>query len=196
MTYHIISPTDYKVSEWSGGKTTEVFLSPSDGAYRVGEFDFRLSTADVQLEHSTFSALPGYNRIIMSLDNDLSLTHIGDSKREVYLKAFETNFFKGEDATTSVGTCQDFNLIFRPELTGNMQALFERQTYKIQSKMSCFFYALADVSLELVSDMSSETLSLTSGECLIVEDPTLDVELRIVGEENKTTPPIIAVSVQ
>lgn len=196
MTYHIISPTDYKVSEWSGGKTTEVFLSPSDGAYRIGEFDFRISTADVQLDESTFSALPGYNRIIMSLDNDLTLTHIGEEKRQVHLKAFETNFFKGEDETTSVGTCQDFNLIYRPELAGNMQALFEKQTHKIQSKMSCFFYALADVSLKLMSNESYETVSLTQRECLIVEDPNLDLELQIVGDNHTLTPVIIAVSIQ
>ncbi len=39
-----LTPADYQISTWSGGQTTQLFLSPKEGSYQDRTFDFRLST--------------------------------------------------------------------------------------------------------------------------------------------------------
>ena len=75
MNTKIISQKEYKTSNWSGGETTEVFLFPPNGDYGIKKFDYRVSTALVNLSESDFTPLPGFNRLIMSLNNPLKLTH-------------------------------------------------------------------------------------------------------------------------
>jgi environmental stress-induced protein Ves len=107
MKIIIISEADYKTSTWSGGETTELFLSPPNGDYAKREFDFRLSTATVELEESDFTSLPGFERLIMSLDNPLELHHRNvDKLRVVELEPFEVDQFSGSDLTKSFGKCQ------------------------------------------------------------------------------------------
>ena len=45
---------EQKVSEWSGGTTTELYLYPPDGSYRERRFKIRLSTAVCRDETSVF----------------------------------------------------------------------------------------------------------------------------------------------
>ena len=40
---------DYKVSKWSGGDTTELYLYPENGDYRSGNFQLRISSATVEI---------------------------------------------------------------------------------------------------------------------------------------------------
>ena len=44
-----LPPADYQISTWSGGQTTQLFL-PEGGSYPDRTFDFRLSTATVEVE--------------------------------------------------------------------------------------------------------------------------------------------------
>ena len=55
-----LTPADYQISTWSGGQTTQLFLSPEGGSYPDRTFDFRLSTATVEVEKSNFTDLTGY----------------------------------------------------------------------------------------------------------------------------------------
>ena len=41
---------DYKVSRWSGGDTTELYLYPEDGDYKSGNFQLRISSATVDVD--------------------------------------------------------------------------------------------------------------------------------------------------
>ena len=50
-----LTPADYQISTWSGGQTTQLFLSPKEGSYPDRTFDFRLSTATVEVEKSDFT---------------------------------------------------------------------------------------------------------------------------------------------
>ena len=56
---------DYKVSQWSGGSTTELYLYPEDGDYKTGNFQLRISSATVETERSEFTSLPGVERYLM-----------------------------------------------------------------------------------------------------------------------------------
>ena len=70
-TVKIIHDSDYKTSNWSGGTTTELAIYPLDSNYKNLDFKWRLSSAKVELEESTFTYLPNTNRFILSLDNPL-----------------------------------------------------------------------------------------------------------------------------
>ena len=51
----LLRAKDFQVSDWSGGKTKQLYLSPQTGHYGKREFDYRLSTATVELAESQFS---------------------------------------------------------------------------------------------------------------------------------------------
>ena len=57
-----------RVSSWSGGTTTELSIAPENGNYQSRDFLWRLSSATVELEESTFTSLPDFDRIILTLD--------------------------------------------------------------------------------------------------------------------------------
>ena len=79
----LLKSSDFQVSNWSGGKTKQLYLSPPTGHYGRREFDYRLSTATVEAAESEFSDLSGFHRILMSLDHPLRL--LNDSRQEVPL---------------------------------------------------------------------------------------------------------------
>ena len=107
----LLKSNDFQVSDWSGGKTKQLYLFPPTGHYGKREFDYRLSTATVELAESQFSDLSGFHRILMSLDHTLHL-HDASRQEETVLAPFTPYFFEGSDSITSRGTCTDFNLIY------------------------------------------------------------------------------------
>ena len=103
---------------WSGGTTTELFLYPENGDYKSLDFDYRLSTASVDVESSNFTSLPGINRLIMSLTGPLELIHM--DQHSITLQPFEVDAFKGEWSTTSKGKVVDFNLMYTNDYKASM----------------------------------------------------------------------------
>lgn len=132
------TPADYQISTWSGGQTTQLFLSPEGGSYLDRTFDFRLSTATVEVEKSNFTDLTGYHRILMPLNASIRLNH---QQKEVVLNPFQSYFFDGRDPVSSQGTCQDFNLIYKPSYQGHMSAISPKESVKSQSRYQ-LIYAL------------------------------------------------------
>ena len=139
-----LTPADYQISTWSGGQTTQLFLSPEGGSYPDRTFDFRLSTATVEVEKSNFTDLTGYHRILMPLNASIRLTH---HHKEVVLNPFQSYFFDGGDPVSSQGTCQDFNLIYKPSYQGHMSAISPKESVKSQSRYQ-LIYALCPLTLE------------------------------------------------
>lgn len=107
--------SEYNTSRWSGGTTTELGIGPEGSRYADREFLWRISSATVELEESTFTVLPDYDRIIMTLEGDIDLYHNGGE--QIHLKAFETHSFDGGDDTVSKGKVVDFNLMTRKGMT-------------------------------------------------------------------------------
>ena len=79
--YHVelLHKKDHKTTEWSGGLTTELSIAPEGSVYADRDFMWRLSSATVELEESDFTSLPDYDRIIMTLKGDISLSHNNDN---------------------------------------------------------------------------------------------------------------------
>ena len=192
MKITIISQIDYKTSNWSGGETTEVFLFPPNGDYALKKFDYRISTAVVNLSESDFTPLPGFNRLIMSLDNPLELHHDnGESVSEVRLKPFEVHSFSGSDKTKSFGKCQDFNLIYSDKLQGEMSIKNNRTHANINAGVTYIYYALKQVVVELLG----QSYQLNKGESLIVSEIEKEESVFIDSDYEGVMPSVIEVSV-
>ncbi len=106
---HLFRKEDLKTSLWSGGAMTELYTYPPGSDFAARDFQLSLATATIDIEESTFSDLSGYTRLIMSLDNNLELTHGGGSR--VLLKQYEPHVFDGGIKTVSRGRVRDFNLV-------------------------------------------------------------------------------------
>ena len=122
MTVTHLTPQDYATSRWSGGETTQLMIWPRDAVYGERTFCWRLSSATVELEKSTFTALPAYDRLIATLEGTITLRH--DGGEPLTLAPYEVHAFDGGSETTSLGRCRDFNLMLRKgRATGNLRAL-------------------------------------------------------------------------
>ena len=133
-----IEESEYHTSAWSGGTTTELFLSPKEGSYAKRNFLWRLSSATVDLLESTFTDLPGYERIIMTLKGELDLCHNGGEW--LHLKEFMPHRFDGGDLTVSRGRVTDFNLMLKKGCCkGDMVPLFMKSGERMETgKDACF----------------------------------------------------------
>ena len=90
-----LTPADYQISTWSGGQTTQLFLSPEGGSYPDRTFDFRLSTATVEVEKNvTLPISRVYHRILMPLNASIRLTH--HHKEVVLNPRFKATSLMGE----------------------------------------------------------------------------------------------------
>ena len=183
MTHiNLLRANDFQVSDWSGGKTKQLYLSPPTGHYGKREFDYRLSTATVELAESQFSDLSGFHRILMSLDHTLHL-HNASRQEETVLAPFTPYFFEGSDSITSRGTCTDFNLIYSDHYQGQMLAISDREELS-QDEAIQFIYALSDL---MVTGTGLPSLNLETGQLLIVEKEAQETELRIMFSSNQPT---------
>ena len=183
MTHiNLLRANDFQVSDWSGGKTKQLYLSPPTGHYGKREFDYRLSTATVELAESQFSDLSGFHRILMSLDHTLHL-HNASRQEETVLAPFTPYFFEGSDSITSRGTCTDFNLIYSDHYQGQMIAISDREELS-QDEAIQFIYALSDL---MVTGTGLPSLNLETGQLLIVEKEAQETELQIMFSSNQPT---------
>ena len=111
MEWEKLTNRDYAVTEWSGGTTTQLAISPRGAAYGDRDFLWRLSSAKTEIAHTDFTPLPDYDRIISLLDGGLALK-IGDGEK-FPLPRFALLAFDGGVHVESWGICSDFNLMLR-----------------------------------------------------------------------------------
>lgn len=121
MSYNIkvIKKEEYQESRWAGGTTTQLLIYPQNASYNDRNFKWRLSSATVELEESTFTSLPGISRIIMSIEGKLKLEHEGHYN--TLLNEFEQDSFSGDWKTKSFGKVRDFNLMMNKECSGKLE---------------------------------------------------------------------------
>ncbi len=127
MDFRVIKMDERLESNWSGGKTWELAIYPTDARYLDRDFLWRLSTADSSRDESSFTKLPDYDRILMVLEGDVVLAH-GD-QRSVHLKAREKDAFDGAVKTRCYGRLiRDYNLIYRKGCRGRMELITLHET--------------------------------------------------------------------
>lgn len=123
MQVQKITKSQFKVSEWSGGKTEEIFIYPPDAQYCERNFSVRISTATVDLERSDFTDLPGVHRLISPLNGTIRLEERETHRVLVELQPFEVFRFSGDTPITSFGRCRDFNVMTKGAFSSGLHPL-------------------------------------------------------------------------
>lgn len=183
-----LTPRDYIDSTWSGGQTRQVYIYPPTSNYGDRDFDYRISTATVELASSVFTSLPAYERQLMTLDKTITLIHT-DSQKTVSLAPYHPYGFSGADPIESQGTCTDFNLIHSPYYEGMIEAISaNKPVFKKKEKVQLFYF-LEDQMLHINHD----TYHLNKGDSLLVTSTAQDAELVVHFEERPTNSSVIAI---
>lgn len=183
MQFTIRTSKDFNTINWSGGTSTQLFIFPLTADYQLRNFDFRLSTAKVEVEESNFTSLPGVSRKIMILDGEISIKHEGHYTKQ--LKKFDVDEFEGDWKTSSVGKCIDFNLMTIGNTTGKLKAVSINKTQLIDYPLTCkwrwiLIYVLSG-KISFAPDANS--IVLNQGDLLII-DQNETASMKIQGIEN------------
>lgn len=122
MSWNVFTPKDFETSPWAGGVTTQLAIGPQGTHYADRDFLWRISSAQVELEHSVFTNLPDYHRFLTVLEGNLEL-QIGHSPKSA-LPPLSICEFDGGTPVESWGRCKDLNLMLRKgACTGSMEVL-------------------------------------------------------------------------
>ena len=183
MTVSHLTPATYRTSRWSGGETTELAIWPRGAVYGRRDFLFRVSSATVELEESTFTALPDYERRIATLEGSIRLIH--DGGRPLVLAPFQVHAFDGGSETVSFGRCRDFNLMLRKgRAAGSLTALTSGET-PLPMPLKADWALLYCAEGRCTVTVDDVAYGLSSGESLFLEAPiastlTLQGEARLM----------------
>jgi len=168
-----LTKNDYQISQWSGGSTTQLAIFPAEADYSTRDFSWRISSATVELEHSSFTPLSGVDRIIAPLSGDLKLSF--DKAIPITLKPFEQISFGGTTPTESWGKVVDFNVMTKGDFSANLQHLSlkngeEHQLNLIENISNCFIYCYHG------SVQVNSLLLESSDSCMTDELQTLNIK--------------------
>lgn len=119
MNINFIKSDEFNASKWSGGTTTQLAIYPEDAVYAERDFIWRISSAKVEVEESTFTKLNDYKRVLMILDGKLSLIH--KDQHSAVLNQFESDYFSGAWETSSYGSVVDYNLMMNQNCKGDIE---------------------------------------------------------------------------
>ncbi len=173
-TVEIIRKEEQSTSTWSGGTTTQLAIYPKDSEYKAQNFMWRLSSANVDVEESTFTSLPGIWRHIMIIDGEMALQHEGH--HSTLLKPYEQDSFNGGWTTKSIGRAKDFNLMLSKGCKGELEAIFVGKGLQIgtavylpdtdlMNSADVFYCAAGDISITL---NDNQTYGLYQGDLMLL----------------------------
>ena len=185
MSYKKIDAAAQSVSRWSGGTTTQLAIFPPAALYADRDFLWRVSSAVVELPESDFTPLPDYDRTLMILQGELSLSH--DGGEEYTLRAFEQTSFDGASKTFSRGRVTDFNLMMRKgRCTGRLTAweLNRSDGRSVALPAAYDTHLFYCVDGEVLAELNGERVFLTKGEALLVEHPEGEKSCTLQGVAN------------
>ncbi len=165
----VISQEEFQISTWSGGTTTQIAIGPKGAQYAQRNFDWRVSSAVVELEESDFTALPQYERWITVLEGKMVLRH-GQGER-IALSFGRVHSFDGGAATKSWGQCRDFNLMLRKgtcdgTMTVHSWCAGQEQTIRAEKEETVLCYCHEGT---LCMSQGENSASVPSGQAVILE---------------------------
>ncbi len=169
MKTTVYTPKDFTVGQWSGGTTTQLYISPATAKYADLDFDIRISSAKVEANTSTFTPLPKVHRQLMVLEGNICLQHKDHYTKQ--MAPFDVDTFQGDWHTTSVGQCVDFNVMTTRNRQSElyMSALLSEQSETIiidHPWQQLFLYVLQGY---LSVDIASKTYQLPAKHLLAAE---------------------------
>lgn len=181
----VIKNEEFLTSKWSGGTTTELYIYPENELYENRNFKFRISSAKVDLEESTFTKLPNIKRKIMILDGKLKLVH--ENHHEITLEKFDQDTFYGDWNTKSYGKVTDFNLMLNKNTDGIIEHInLENEitidydnNYKYDNLTEVFYIVKGKINISI----NDESEFLKDGDAAIIKNRD---KLNIKLENNDT----------
>lgn len=170
MKTSILSPKHFFISQWSGGSSTQLYISPANASYTARNFDLRISTAKVEVEESTFTALPGINRKLMILEGEIIILHEGQYSKQ--LKAFDVENFSGDWKTSAIGCCTDFNVMTTSLKQSELYHITMGATnsYQLKPKTKCNSLFLYATSGTIHLQLKNVNYILETGNLLVIEN--------------------------
>jgi environmental stress-induced protein Ves len=169
MRIEIIKKNQQKESVWSGGKTNQIYIHPSNSKLQDRDFDFRISSAIVEVEKSDFTPFIGFNRSLMVLEGEVEIIHEGNYSKN--LKQYEVDYFSGDWKTTSKGKITEFNLIVKHGLKGelnylilNTDQIISKEISNLPNRVGYFV-----ISGELKVVVNNSNYSVKKGELVMIE---------------------------
>ncbi|MBI9052674.1 MAG: HutD family protein [Bacteroidales bacterium] len=180
MIIEHIKAADLKTNNWSGGTTTQLVIYPKDSDYKKQNFLFRLSTARVECEESTFTKLCGISRKLMILDGEIKIEHKNHHSKT--LKKFEQDSFEGDWNTKSYGKAVDFNLMTKGNTKGKIESLVIKNKKKISINSDFNFYGLYVYSGEIKILVNSKEIRLLKGDFLSINCGKTKNEIEITTD--------------
>lgn len=182
----ILPAETYTTTNWSGGKTSELFIYPKDSNFKTGDFSLRISIATVEVESSTFTPLPDVNRTLMVLEGNLKLEHEGF--HTVELNPFEQDQFSGDWTTKSYGKVTDFNVMTKGTTKANVQKidLAANETLALTSAFNLQFIYIQSGSIEMNGNI------ITKGNSIVFDNANYT---KLTADNKIETTEIILVSV-
>ncbi|WP_430403407.1 HutD family protein [Fluviicola sp.] len=138
----ILTETDFLISNWSGGTTAQLFIFPEGTTLEERNFDWRISSASVEVEESEFTSFDGYERILIPLSGKLEMEHqTPNGVIQQNVNEFELARFNGSWPTKGKGKLKDFNLIFKPNYHPKVQVAYfsEDTTLDLETITSILF---------------------------------------------------------
>ena len=175
MNIDIYKAEDFKTTKWSGGSTTELYIHPLTANYAAGNFNFRISSATVEIENSDFTILPGVSRQLMVLKGSIKVSH--KNHHEIQLNKREIDCFEGSWQTSAVGTCVDFNLMTKGNTEGKISSVCvsAAKSLNFQLDATCEFIIFYVYEGKLQFHFGSEMRNLNQGELLVIRHPINEV---------------------
>lgn len=160
------TPDSRTTINWASGTSTEIFIYPPTGSFADRNFQFRISTATVEAEESTFTFFEGITRHLMILKGELELIHEGRYTK--HLKPYDQDTFSGEWPTRSKGKVTDFNLMLKNGATGSLtHHHLEPGNGRVFSAKTAFYFLYLVSGIATVSSgqtaKSGDLLQLESG---------------------------------
>lgn len=186
MKIRLYGTDNFNTSKWSGGDTTQFAIYPENAKYIDRDFVWRLSSASVDVEESTFTKLPDFDRILMVLEGEAVLAH--GEERTVKLTALEQDSFSGDARTKCFGKIKDYNLIMKKGCSGSLKVYevqsaaqtIEKADQGEHTHASYGFYCIEGY---VVVSAAGETHMVSAGKQLVLDlDEGERADLTVMGE--------------
>jgi len=173
MNFSIIKPENNKTNNWAGGTTTELFIFPPTADYQQRNFDFRLSTATVEIEKSDFTPLQGVSRNLMVLEGEMTLHHENHHSKQ--LGKFDVDKFEGGWNTSSIGKCADLNLMTIGNTKGELDAVSveEKESIEYQIRGTWNWVLIYIFEGKVSVDLDNKTHILNQGDLLALNEEVM-----------------------
>lgn len=186
MNKRIYKKEQYNTSRWSGGSTVETAIFPQKSKYLERDFIWRLSSATVEAEESSFTKLPDYDRVLMVLDGSVILAY-GD-ERSAALEQWQKDNFSGAVKTKCFGKMTDYNLMFKKGCKGSLQ-LIDANKDAIEIKKSIrgelpeASYGFYCAEGYVIISVDGETSLVKQGQQMVIDfDVDEDKPISVMGE--------------